>query len=173
MLSMWPKLEANLTLPISTQRTFTTHSNFQGSITWIGRSRDGSGLMFRPTRVLCKAAALTPELLKSHLPPKWSGGLARPHVGMYPVLAYCKRVKSPDESTGLAISGGVDSMALATLCSGLRELSQQGKQALSFTAFIVDHGLRPGSRDEAVQVAGFLDQLSMPNSHLGYLLTKR
>jgi len=50
-------------------------------------------------------------------------------------------------------------MALATLCSALRE-SQQGK-ALSFTAFIVDHGLRPGSREEAVKVAGYLDQLSM------------
>jgi hypothetical protein len=42
--------------------------------------------MFRPTHVLCKATALTPELLKSHLPPKWFSGLARPHVGMYPLL---------------------------------------------------------------------------------------
>jgi len=37
--------------------------------------------MFRPTHVLCKAIALTPELLKPHLPQKWFGELARPHVG--------------------------------------------------------------------------------------------
>ena len=124
--------------------------------------------MFRPTRILCKATALTPELLKSHLPPKWFGGLARPHVGML-LSATCKRIGSLTvQKKGLAISGGVDSMALATLCSGLRESSQHGK-ALSFTAFIVDHGLRAGSRDEAVQVASHLGQLSMPSSHLGYL----
>jgi tRNA(Ile)-lysidine synthase TilS/MesJ len=52
-------------------------------------------------------------------------------------------------------------MALATLCSGLRECSQHGKPP-SFTAFIVDHGLRSGSRDEALKVARFLEQLSMP-----------
>lgn len=51
-------------------------------------------------------------------------------------------------------------MALATLCSALRD-SQNGKSGLSFTAFVVDHGLRSGSREEAVQVAGYLDQLSM------------
>jgi len=53
-------------------------------------------------------------------------------------------------------------MALATLCSGLRRRSsQQGEEALSFTAFVVDHGLRAGSRDEALKVAGFLDRLGM------------
>jgi len=56
-------------------------------------------------------------------------------------------------------------MALATLCSRLRESSLHRK-ALFFTAFIVDHGLRDGSRDEATKVAGFLDQLSMPSKIL-------
>ena len=39
--------------------------------------------MFRPTHVLCKATALSHELLRSYLPQKWFGGLAGPHVGMY------------------------------------------------------------------------------------------
>jgi hypothetical protein len=53
-------------------------------------------------------------------------------------------------------------MALATLCSGLRRRSsQQQGEALSLTAFVVDHGLRAGSRDEALEVAGFLDALGM------------
>jgi tRNA(Ile)-lysidine synthase len=76
------------------------------------------------------------------------------------ICAPCGRVEITDKDKGLAISGGVDSMALATLCSGLRESSQKDN-ALSFTAFIVDHGLRPGSRNEAVKVAGFLERLSM------------
>lgn len=50
-------------------------------------------------------------------------------------------------------------MALATLCSRLRD--QQRNGALSFTAFIVDHGLRPGSDEEALKVANHLEQLSM------------
>jgi len=45
-------------------------------------------------------------------------------------------------------------MALATLCSKLRQTSD-GK-GLSFTAFIVDHGLRSGSDDEARTVATHL-----------------
>ena len=45
-------------------------------------------------------------------------------------------------------------MALATLCSKLRQ-SPEGK-GLSFTAFIVDHGLRSGSDDEAHTVATYL-----------------
>jgi hypothetical protein len=63
-------------------------------------------------------------------------------------------------------------MALATLCSGLRKSSQQGK-VLSFTAFIVDHGLRAGSRDEAVQVANYLDQLGMSDSDMMCVTTRR
>jgi len=48
-------------------------------------------------------------------------------------------------------------MALATLCSKLRQSPAGG--GLSFTAFIVDHGLRPGSDDEALTVASYLEQI--------------
>ena len=76
-----PSSKANLTPP-----DLDTADGPFPSLLPVERSRDGSGLMFRPTHVLCKATALTPELLKSHLPPKWFSGLARPHVGMYPLL---------------------------------------------------------------------------------------
>jgi tRNA(Ile)-lysidine synthase TilS/MesJ len=49
-------------------------------------------------------------------------------------------------------------MALATLCSKLRQ-SPEGS-GLSFTAFIVDHGLRSGSDDEALKVAQLLENIS-------------
>jgi tRNA(Ile)-lysidine synthase len=48
-------------------------------------------------------------------------------------------------------------MALATLCSKLRQ-SPEGS-GLSFTAFIIDHGLRPGSDDEALKVAQLLKNI--------------
>ncbi|KJY00465.1 PP-loop family protein [Zymoseptoria brevis] len=55
---------------------------------------------------------------------------------------------------GIAVSGGVDSMALAYLCS----VSHIGSQ---FTGFIVDHGLRPESSDEAAKVAEELERLKI------------
>jgi tRNA(Ile)-lysidine synthase len=73
--------------------------------------------------------------------------------------------------TGLAISGGVDSMALAALCSQLQDLSHQGlhfgtkelsselstPSPLKFRAFVVDHGARPGSNLEAEAVSKLLE----------------
>jgi len=70
---------------------------------------------------------------------------------------------------GLAISGGVDSMALAALCSKLNQVDlnefasdQYGfgrTQRLSFKAFILDHGARDGSDEEAFQVSRNLDKI--------------
>lgn len=57
---------------------------------------------------------------------------------------------------GLAISGGVDSMALAYLCAKL----QKSKQ-MSFRAFIVDHGARDGSAKEAKSVFEALEKLGL------------
>lgn len=60
-------------------------------------------------------------------------------------------------SSGLAISGGADSMALAYLCRQL-ELSAESK-VLTFTAFVVDHRARKESSWEASRVAGWLSQM--------------
>jgi hypothetical protein len=77
---------------------------------------------------------------------------------------------------GLAISGGVDSMALAVLCSRtlhrpLRSLSHAQDRNiyrldtttpnLEFHAFVVDHGVRPGSNVEAKAVSRLLRQRGM------------
>jgi tRNA(Ile)-lysidine synthetase-like protein len=59
---------------------------------------------------------------------------------------------------GLAISGGVDSMALAWLC---REFQRNHHDAPKFTGFIVDHGVRDGSAIEASKVAGILKSLKI------------
>ena len=72
--------------------------------------------------------------------------------------------------TGLAVSGGVDSMALVALCSRLQAVSQNRPQSeadqltdfhflrsLKFRAFIVDHSLRPGSGLEAEAVSKVLE----------------
>jgi hypothetical protein len=66
-----------------------------------------------------------------------------------------------EQLLGLAISGGVDSMALATLCSGL--LHNRGSEIasplpnLAFKAFVVDHGVRNGSDVEAENVSKVLE----------------
>ncbi|GME50917.1 Pp-loop family protein [Neofusicoccum parvum] len=60
------------------------------------------------------------------------------------------RVRSP--RLGLAISGGVDSMALATLCADLSEEINEDDDGDTFTAFVVDHQLRRGSSEEALAV---------------------
>ncbi|KAI2611386.1 adenine nucleotide alpha hydrolases-like protein [Hypoxylon fragiforme] len=53
----------------------------------------------------------------------------------------------------MAVSGGVDSMALAFLCSQVRKLEPDFKFSdnvvSNFRGFIVDHGLRPESSEEA------------------------
>jgi len=59
---------------------------------------------------------------------------------------------------GLAISGGVDSMALAWLCSAM---SRRDRRAYEFTAFVVDHKLRKGSTKEASQVSKALTRMGM------------
>ena len=51
---------------------------------------------------------------------------------------------------GIAVSGGVDSMALARLCAELKKLPKELQRwNFRFTAFIVDHRARPNSSNEA------------------------
>ncbi|KAK0708949.1 hypothetical protein B0T26DRAFT_742564 [Lasiosphaeria miniovina] len=69
----------------------------------------------------------------------------------------------------LAISGGVDSMALAHLCATVqKEKAKIGGVMISdnplssFRAFVVDHGLREGSSQEARSVAGAIAKHTHP-----------
>ncbi|KAK5290659.1 hypothetical protein LTR16_002425 [Cryomyces antarcticus] len=52
---------------------------------------------------------------------------------------------------GLAVSGGVDSMALVSLTEALCKMS--GLPLKNVPAFIIDHAARPGSADEAREVS--------------------
>ncbi|KAL8940441.1 MAG: hypothetical protein Q9216_002811 [Gyalolechia sp. 2 TL-2023] len=60
----------------------------------------------------------------------------------------------------LAVSGGADSMALATLCSQIRQFDNHCPELrdVRFHAFVVDHQARPGSTKEARQVVKHLDK---------------
>ncbi|KAI1412445.1 adenine nucleotide alpha hydrolases-like protein [Hypoxylon sp. FL1857] len=63
----------------------------------------------------------------------------------------------------VAVSGGVDSMALAFLCSQIRKRDHEFKisdnPVSSFCGLVVDHGLRPGSREEALAVCKALRRM--------------
>lgn len=62
---------------------------------------------------------------------------------------------------GLALSGGVDSMALAYLCRAVMDLPHHKRDGHSFQYFplIVDHKAREGSTEEALLVAKRLRKL--------------
>src|SRR6516162_1293846 len=63
---------------------------------------------------------------------------------------------------GIAVSGGVDSMALAYLCSQIRKTSPEFKISdnpiSNFYAFIIDHRLRENSTEEAKNVKHIVEQ---------------
>ncbi|OHF02467.1 PP-loop family protein [Colletotrichum orchidophilum] len=64
---------------------------------------------------------------------------------------------------GLAVSGGVDSMALAFLFNQLREINPLMRVVdnplAKISAYVIDHGLREGSREEAMAVVKELRNL--------------
>lgn len=96
-----------------------------------------------------------------------SGCSQLPLVMKFPALQ--SRERRAKLKVGLAISGGVDSMALAALCSQLQRppipvndfhepRSQVGRLPdLNFQAFVVDHDVRSGSDVEAQNVASVLE----------------
>ena len=71
----------------------------------------------------------------------------------------------PDEyiayhTAGIAVSGGVDSMALAHLCANLQKTCSVGPEnRFVFLPFIIDHRARPGSTQEAVRTKLRLETL--------------
>ncbi|KAH6711114.1 mitochondrial tRNA-lysidine synthetase [Leptodontidium sp. MPI-SDFR-AT-0119] len=70
----------------------------------------------------------------------------------------------PEATIGLAISGGVDSMALAFLCSSLQKKQPSLESGgSSFRAFVVDHGVRSGSDVEALAVSRSLEERGIPS----------
>ncbi|KAH7409234.1 PP-loop family-domain-containing protein [Cadophora sp. MPI-SDFR-AT-0126] len=70
-----------------------------------------------------------------------------------------------EPTIGLAISGGVDSMALAFLCSSMNE-SLSAENRVNFRAFVVDHGFRNGSDNEALAVSKSLETRGIPTQVL-------
>lgn len=60
---------------------------------------------------------------------------------------------TPRSQTGIAVSGGVDSLALACLC---KRLHIQDPRLFRFKAFVVDHNARQNSAAEAAAVASVL-----------------
>ena len=68
-------------------------------------------------------------------------------------------LKSVVLNTGLAVSGGVDSMALARLSRDFRPTSRL--EEIEFRPFVVDHKARPESTEEAREVVAALKTLGI------------
>ncbi|MCJ1316183.1 hypothetical protein MMC15_001503 [Xylographa vitiligo] len=77
--------------------------------------------------------------------------------------AWKPKYQSQVQTLGLAVSGGVDSMALAYLCQSMKELDTIDRDGLNFclTAYVVDHRARDGSTDEANLVVKRLRRLGV------------
>ncbi len=61
-----------------------------------------------------------------------------------------------NETLGIAVSGGVDSMALAILAKGYAAFHE-----IPLIAFTIDHKSRPESSTEAMHVHKYLTEMSM------------
>ena len=73
------------------------------------------------------------------------------------------RKDTAERNVGIAVSGGVDSMALATLLARYYSSQSRGTNGSTTTrlhAFIVDHKLRVNSTEEANYVAQQVQKLS-------------
>jgi len=71
---------------------------------------------------------------------------------------------------GLAVSGGVDSIALMRLAEAwVKQRTAAGRPAPVFTVLTVDHGLRPGSADEAQLVARWASEIGLAHETLTWV----
>jgi len=97
-------------------------------------------------QAVAKYLSKTAPLLFSHL---------LEQSGQHEVRSYLPR------RIGLCVSGGADSMALAYLLHNMRQPLPTNEQLFAAHAFVVDHGVRFGSRDEAVQVQHNLREMGI------------
>ncbi|MCJ1398415.1 hypothetical protein MMC11_001613 [Xylographa trunciseda] len=77
--------------------------------------------------------------------------------------AWRPKLENRFQRLGLAVSGGVDSMALAYLCQSMKELNSMDRDGLNFQfrAYVVDHRARDGSTEEAMLVVNRLRRLGV------------
>ncbi|KAL7624470.1 hypothetical protein AAE478_006035 [Parahypoxylon ruwenzoriense] len=82
-----------------------------------------------------------------------------------PLVSLKREAHSIDKSVAIGVSGGVDSMALAFLCSQVRKHSADFKVSdnpvSAFRALVIDHRLRPGSYEEATAVCETIGRMGL------------
>ena len=110
------------------------------------------------------------HLWRKHL--AFNGG-PKQRIGRFVHFQFMQNTESSDFGPALAISGGVDSMALAFLCSHLKKAQSQNdlphfhsNKSLSnfhFGAFIVDHKSRESSTLESLKIQ---EMLAIQGRHL-------
>ncbi|CAI5500869.1 unnamed protein product [Closterium sp. Naga37s-1] len=103
------------------------------------------------------------------LPPGFPPPLDRDDARMYPGTALAAPLRPPLNPTphlagvGVAVSGGVDSMALALTAARMQRAQQgEGGGGVRLVAMVVDHALRPGSAHEAMRTLACLEHLGAP-----------
>ena len=90
------------------------------------------------------------------------GGGARHKLGTSPHHSWYEYEYEYSLASGIAVSGGVDSMALATLCERVKRLPEnEAPSNIDFRAFVVDHKMRSSSSEEAQLVANQLQPLGL------------
>ncbi|KAF9137418.1 hypothetical protein BGX30_010264 [Mortierella sp. GBA39] len=110
------------------------------------------------------AAQATALSFRQHQHHQGTSSLAAANESQKEQLHGNGRKDAADRNVGIAVSGGVDSMALATLLS--RHYSPQSRSTNDSTttrlhAFIVDHKLRDNSTEEANYVARQVQKLNI------------
>lgn len=76
------------------------------------------------------------------------------------------------QRVGICVSGGPDSMALAYLIQNMPHPQVDGLKAFSPHAFVIDHGVRDGSYEEAVWVQNQLEKLDI-ETEIGRVMWSR